>query len=48
MPVLATQSTETKTNDVQEQESAVQLKDVKDGLSFSSSFILIKSYFRIR
>jgi hypothetical protein len=31
MPVLATQSVELTSNDLNEQETSVQIKDVKDG-----------------
>jgi hypothetical protein len=31
MPVLATQSAESTSNDVKEEQTSVQLKDVKDG-----------------
>jgi hypothetical protein len=31
MPVLATQSVEATTNDLNEEQTSVQLKDVKDG-----------------
>lgn len=31
MPVLATQSVESSSNDLKEEQTSVQLKDVKDG-----------------
>jgi hypothetical protein len=40
MPVLATPSTETKSNDINEEQSTVHLKDVKDGKK--EEFILRK------
>lgn len=38
MPVLATESVETKSNDLNEQQTTVQIKDVKDGIYIIEDF----------
>ncbi len=48
MPVLASESVETTSNDLHEEQTTVQIKDVKDGKTFSTLRISIFSFFLIR